>query len=153
MKSAPRTVANNPKARALVVLAYAHAIMEDLITDYALAGKQPVPKSVKESARVVGGIDDLGMRFEETFLQHNAPHWSIGEGSGTVAEAVRREALDWVDRWLLELADPNRKSEADNISNALYRKTLFIEGPDVLPVAGIRYQGDTVILFAEQPED
>ena len=85
--------------RSLVVLAYAHAIMEDLLTDYALSG-QPLPKDVDDHLR--GENSENGMRYEETFLQGNAPQFSIGFNHDE-GWKVRNEAWDLVDGWLRDL--------------------------------------------------
>jgi len=51
------------------------------------------------------------------------------------------------------LVGRSTKDARESISNAFIAKRLFIEGPDVLPAAGIRFEGENVIVFANPPED
>lgn len=92
------TVKNTPALRALMVRAYAHSMMEDLLSDCAVAGIEP-PKSVEDR-------EDYGIRFEETTLQHNAPQWSVGcannDEERKEPNAFFAEARALVNRWLAE---------------------------------------------------
>lgn len=93
-----QTIPDTKEARELVVLAYAHSIMEDLVTDCALGG-HPLPEATAALNQALA--EDLGIRFEETFLQGNAPQWSVGATSNRgVAEAIRAEAITLVNQWL-----------------------------------------------------
>lgn len=93
------------KNRELVVLAYACAIMQDLVTDCALAD-EPLPKTFSE-AHDSADANEYGTMFEETFMQGNAPKWSIYANSGDAfdrAVAILADAQGLVDTWLRERA-------------------------------------------------
>jgi hypothetical protein len=84
--------------RATVVLAYAHAMMFDLLTDFALepAMSAKLPAQVAD----LGEANEIGWIFEETFLQGHAERWTISEEEG---KKVRAEAIECVDRWLASM--------------------------------------------------
>ncbi len=97
--NANTTVPNTPAVRALVVRAYAHAIMQDVLTDFALLG-EPLPKSIGDLAG-----EDLGTLFEETFMQGHAPQWSYSTvGVNDVTVQFTNEVRSLVDKWLREVA-------------------------------------------------
>lgn len=98
--------------RSLMVRAYAHSMMEDALSDFALLGR-PMPTTLAGIAEAIP-LHDLGNRFEETTLQHNTPEWSIGE-KGSEGEKFRTEALALFEKMIGEaddfMANARRKLE------------------------------------------
>lgn len=136
-------VAYTPENRAIVVLAYAHSMMEDLLSDYALSG-QPIPESLES----VTGFDDLGIRFEETFLQGNAPKWSCNPQNKETLDIVA-DAQRHVDKWLREIS---AQRENVDIRQRFESFGFVFEGTGGGCTALIRRDGDTEELITVYDE-
>lgn len=84
--------------RSLMLRAYAHSMMEDALSDFALLGR-PLPSTLEGIAEAIP-LARLGDRFEETTLQGNTPQWSLGCAEGDEGEKFRTEALELLEKMI-----------------------------------------------------